>query len=226
MSDVYHAPVVLRQPSRRPFAHLSLQRYDDVHPMQTTDLATVRRALGTSDPLPRNPLSPDRAAVAGIFHHTRGAGTLEILLIRRAERKGDPWSGHMAFPGGRWTPGDGDLLATARRETWEEVGIALEQAELLGHVADVRAHLVGTVVRPFFFAVPELPSLNLNHEVAETIWTPLDELRAGARDVRMPYPPHAPNVRLPAYDVEGHFVWGLTYKMLQALFAALDSVED
>ena len=49
-----------------------------------------------------------------------------VLLIRRAERAGDPWSGHMALPGGRYEPKDPDLLGTALRETVEEVGVALK----------------------------------------------------------------------------------------------------
>src|SRR5688572_27389789 len=60
-----------------------------------------------------------------------------ILLIRRAERAGDPWSGHMALPGGRREPGDLDLLATAIRETSEEVGIRLGSEQLVGTLEDV-----------------------------------------------------------------------------------------
>ncbi|HEU4700285.1 MAG TPA: NUDIX domain-containing protein, partial [Gemmatimonadales bacterium] len=50
-----------------------------------------------------------------------------MLLIRRAERAGDPWSGHMALPGGRHSRGDADLAATAMRETAEEVGVRLDR---------------------------------------------------------------------------------------------------
>src|ERR1017187_10973735 len=53
-----------------------------------------------------------------------------ILLIRRAERQGDPWSGHWSFPGGRRDPQDPDLLHTALRELDEECGIRLERQSL------------------------------------------------------------------------------------------------
>ncbi|MCA9639821.1 MAG: NUDIX domain-containing protein, partial [Myxococcales bacterium] len=65
------------------------------------------------------------AAVAAVLRPT-DADT-EVLLIRRAEHEGDPWSGHMAFPGGRHDPTDPDLLTTARRETLEEVGLDLSR---------------------------------------------------------------------------------------------------
>src|SRR5262245_34151321 len=73
----------------------------------------------------------ERAAVAAIL--LPRDDTFEILLIRRAERPTDLWSGHMAFPGGRRSPEDRDLLATAVRETEEEVGLDLARhGELVG----------------------------------------------------------------------------------------------
>lgn len=61
----------------------------------------------------------------------RAAGTTaEILLIKRATRATDKWSGHVAFPGGRQEPDDeGDTRYTAMRETWEEVGIDLAEQD-------------------------------------------------------------------------------------------------
>ena len=67
------------------------------------------------------------AAVALILLPTSD-GDLEALFIKRAEVEGDPWSGQMAFPGGRRDPVDDDLLATAARATLEETGIDLARA--------------------------------------------------------------------------------------------------
>ena len=79
-----------------------------------------------------------RAAVALILRE--GARGLEILFIRRAEHPHDPWSGQMAFPGGRAEPGEEDLRATAVRETAEEIGVDLETAaQCLGILDEVRA---------------------------------------------------------------------------------------
>ena len=52
----------------------------------------------------------------------------EILLIRRSQRADDPWSGHMAFPGGRSEPSDADLCATAIRETRAAPGREIQPA--------------------------------------------------------------------------------------------------
>src|SRR4051812_3842337 len=78
-----------------------------------------RRAFGdaplTQQPTPGSAPAIRRAAVAAILRDA--AEGPEILFIRRAEHPQDPWSGHMAFPGGREEPGDADLLETAIRET-------------------------------------------------------------------------------------------------------------
>jgi 8-oxo-dGTP pyrophosphatase MutT (NUDIX family) len=76
-----------------------------------------------------------RAAIALVLLEQESA--LEVLLIERAQRDGDPWSGHMALPGGHVEPSDSDLGATAERETFEEVGLDLQRwGERLGQLSD------------------------------------------------------------------------------------------
>src|SRR5438093_2935884 len=94
------------------------------------------------------------AAVAVVLHD--GNDGIEALCIHRAVRAGDVWSGQIAFPGGRRDPGDADLLATAIRETMEEVGVDLSSAERLGVLDDLYPRtpvLPPVVVRPFVFAL-------------------------------------------------------------------------
>src|SRR6266581_316587 len=79
-----------------------------------------------------------RAAVAVVLRE--GAEGAELIVIHRSHRRGDPWSGHMALPGGRQDAADRDLVATVTRETREEVGVDLERhGELLGNLDDLRA---------------------------------------------------------------------------------------
>src|SRR5450631_3467354 len=100
---------------------------------------------------PRRTLEPDRpqAAVALLLVSRPD----RLLLIRRAEREGDPWSGHLAFPGGKREAEDASLLVTAIRETAEEVGLRLAPESLLARLADVRARVNGYRVAQFVFAV-------------------------------------------------------------------------
>src|SRR5262245_28580055 len=79
-------------------------------------------ASDAGDPEPE-PADMLHASVALIV---RGRADLGVLLIKRAKREGDPWSGHMALPGGRRDPKDASLIETAAREAREETGVDLE----------------------------------------------------------------------------------------------------
>lgn len=162
-----------------------------------------------------------RAAVAAILRPDEDA--LSLLLIRRAEREGDRWSGHMAFPGGLHESYDRDLLATAIRETREEIGLDLEaHAELLGRLDDVQAggsrRPSGIIATPYVFALRETPPLEPNHEVAEIVWTPIAPLLAGETACTYDYPWQDVVMRLPGHKVGERVVWGMTYRMIEALF--------
>ncbi len=175
--------------------------------------------LSTSRPT-ELPLEPGdvHAAVAVILSDRPGAGTA-VLLIQRAIREGDPWSGHTAFPGGRVEPQDRSLADTARRETWEEVGLELDAEEIRGTGSDIRAWRQGrpapVIVRPILFQVARPPSLTLSNEVQKACWTPIDELTAERNRTT-----HSVHDRThPAIRTNELFVWGLTYRVLSQLFS-------
>jgi 8-oxo-dGTP pyrophosphatase MutT (NUDIX family) len=165
------------------------------------------------------------AAVAAIV--APAPGPLSVLLIRRAEHPLDPWSGHMAFPGGRRDPRDADLFQTACRETREEVGIDLaESGRYLGRLDDLpaigRLRPTGLVIRPHVFALAGRPDVRPNEEVAEALWAPLDAIARGDLDTSHRFTYEARDYEMPAFDVDGRIVWGLTYRMLSSLAALLD----
>lgn len=147
-----------------------------------------------------------------------------ILLIRRSERAGDPWSGHMALPGGRQGPAEPDLVTTAIRETAEEVGLVLRSEHLIGSLDDVvprTPSLPPIAVRPYVFALDRLAELTLNPEVAAARWVPLDLLL---------HPDTYHSVRLeirgerrefPAYRLDDSVVWGMTERILSGLLEHL-----
>jgi 8-oxo-dGTP pyrophosphatase MutT (NUDIX family) len=147
-----------------------------------------------------------------------------ILLIRRAERIGDPWGGHMALPGGRREPADADLRDTAIRETREEVGVQLETSDLAGALDDVVPRtpvLPPIAVRPFVFVVPTRPVLTANAEVAAASWITVDHLLHSTthHPVRLEVAGQSRLVQ--AYQLENAIVWGMTERILSSLLSRL-----
>ncbi len=189
------------------------------------DLPTIAARLAPSRAATHQPREGKHAAVAAVLR--AGTSGAAVLLIRRAERAGDPWSGHMAFPGGRRDAADRDLYATAVRETREEVGLDLEaHGTLLGRLDDVdartRAKRSGLTVTPFVFALERDVELTFDAtEVADALWAPLAPLAGGEAAGTLPYLIEGQTVELPCWHVQGRVVWGLTYQMLQSLFTVL-----
>ncbi len=143
-----------------------------------------------------------------------------VLLIRRAERAGDPWSGHMALPGGRRGAGDHDLVATAIRETAEEVGLSLGTEELIGGLDDVVPRtpvLPPIAVRPFVFVLPRAPRLTLNPEVAAAHWVPLEHLLLARTYHPVRIEIRGESREMPAYHLEDAVIWGMTERVISGL---------
>jgi 8-oxo-dGTP pyrophosphatase MutT (NUDIX family) len=161
-----------------------------------------------------------RAAVSVVV--LDGESGLEILFIRRAEHPDDPWSGQMAFPGGRAEPGDADLLATAMRETLEETGIDLRRdAELLGPLDEVRAMArmrpMDLAITPFVFRLRAAVTPTLSDEVRSLHWLPLDDLVRPDLRSTMDYTHRDGVLRFPCLRVQDLVIWGLTYRMFLGL---------
>ncbi|HXQ20132.1 MAG TPA: CoA pyrophosphatase [Candidatus Acidoferrales bacterium] len=147
----------------------------------------------------------------------------EFVVIRRSHRDDDPWSGHMALPGGRQDPADRDLFMTATRETHEEVGIDLQQyGELLGHLDELRAigrgRPLDLVITPFVCAVTAPVSLTPNHrEVQQAFWLPLAALRRREAQGSFRHEINGQPMEHQAFIYQGHTIWGLTYRILTQL---------
>jgi 8-oxo-dGTP pyrophosphatase MutT (NUDIX family) len=167
------------------------------------------------------------AAVAAILRETEGAPGAELFFIRRAEHPSDPWSGHIAFPGGRRDPEDASLLATAIRETREEVGIDLTAGDLLGRLPDVpaftRSKRGQLVVTPFVFALRRDVAVVPNIEVATTLWVPVATLAGekGRSTFKLDYGGQVYDMPCIHLDPGNHRLWGMTYRMLEMLLDAV-----
>jgi len=195
--------------------------------MNRLDLAWIRVRLGQHEPRAiAASLAPRRAAVACIFRNSTRSP--ELLFIRRSRQEHDPWSGHVAFPGGLVEPDDASPLHTARRETLEEVSIDLaECADLLGRLDDIIASAKGRVlpmaITPHVFALhaPISPHINRS-EVEELLWVPASMLLDPAYASTHPYELGGERYELPCFRVFDRVIWGLTYQMLLRLFVVLD----
>src|SRR6185503_14558552 len=127
---------------------------------------------------------PMRYAAIALIVRPSDAGEPELLMIKRAEHEQDPWSGHIACPGGRMEPGDRDLEQTAIRETWEETAIDLARdGRILGTLDDISPRtpsLPPLVIRPFVAVVKHEVTISASLEVAEAFWVPLAVIRETA----------------------------------------------
>ena len=181
-----------------------------------TAIDDVRRLLGTRRPVEASAQPGDQPAAVSMILHPTSDG-VEALFIKRAERAGDPWSGQVAFPGGRREPTDTDLLATAIRETHEEVGVELTGAMLLGALDDLQPRtptLPPVIVRPFVFAVADRPPLVVDEEVQRAFWIPFRRLAEPGlyRDVTITI--KGQQRTFPAYNLGDDVIWGMTERIL------------
>src|SRR5882762_7516614 len=178
-------------------------------------LATVRGALRDHRPQIVHAPNARPAAVALVL--LEGPQGLELILIKRAERGDDPWSGQIALPGGRYEVGDRDIEATAVRETSEETGVDLSGAERLGALDDLYPRtsvLPPVVVRPFVFALTQRADLVPSDEVQRAFWLPLGRLAEPGvrRDVTLTL--RDGRRAFPAYMVDEELIWGMTERII------------
>lgn len=184
----------------------------------------VRRALASRGPTRVADAVSSRAAVAVILRD--GQAGIQVLFILRAEHPDDPWSGQMAFPGGRAEPGETDLGATAVREVVEETGVDLTRdADALGSLDEIRAMARGRpvdlAITPYVFRLKGPAEVKPNDEVRSVHWIPLDELLGSRHRSTFDYVHEGTTVRLPCLRVDERVIWGLTYRMFSNLEALL-----
>lgn len=155
----------------------------------------------------------------------------ELLMIKRAELDRDPWSGHVACPGGRMEPGDRDLEHTALRETWEETGVDVERDGIvLGTLDDLwprTPRLPPIMIRPYVAVVREDVSIVPSPEVAAAFWVPLPALRERAAwAVRPVTVRNAGEWQVSTFQHGDYTVWGLTERVLRQFLERLGEPMD
>jgi 8-oxo-dGTP pyrophosphatase MutT (NUDIX family) len=190
-------------------------------------LDRIAAELGRREPRGAAPGSYEaEAAVSLLLRPAADARGVEFLAIKRAESAADPWSGHMALPGGRREQGDGSLWATAVRETREEVGVDVATVgRLLGRLDDVTPstrRIPAIAIRPFVVAVPAGQAAATSAEVERAVWVPLGVLVEDRH--RGTFRPGAGGGEYPAIEYGGHVIWGLTYRILSQFAEVLRQI--
>jgi len=186
-------------------------------------VARLIRSLAQHPPVVVQPEPEMRLAAILLALRARADGEPELLMIKRAEAEGDPWSGHIACPGGRMEPGDHDLAVTAVRETLEETGVDVARdGRLLGHLDDLSPRtpaLPPIVIRPYVALVRAGVEIVPSREVAAAFWVPISALRE-----RTAWGTDSVSVRGSTLEVSvfkhGEYtVWGLTERVLRQFLA-------
>ena len=186
-------------------------------------IAAIRDALAHQRPQAFEEETRHRAAVSLVLCEENAAA--HLLFIQRAEHPDDPWSGHIAFPGGRIEEDDASPRHAAERETLEEVGLDLDTADYLGHLADITAANFPVLVSGFIYHVGAHSTLTPNFEVRETFWMSLDKLSSPQRQVEHIFSLCGSERTFPAIDLLGPerpVLWGLTYRFVGRLLRLLD----
>jgi 8-oxo-dGTP pyrophosphatase MutT (NUDIX family) len=165
-----------------------------------------------------------RYAAIALVLRPNDEGDSDLLMIKRAEVERDPWSGHIACPGGRMDPTDRDLEHTAIRETWEETGIDLSRdGRILGTLDDITPRtptLPPIVIRPFIAVVRQDVTIVESPEVAEAFWVPMAAIRETARWGKALVPIRGVGDReVEVFRHGAYTVWGLTHRALTQFVA-------
>jgi 8-oxo-dGTP pyrophosphatase MutT (NUDIX family) len=166
----------------------------------------------------RAPGATDAAVLVAMFGHPARPGL--VFTERRRDLRRHP--GEISFPGGRQETPEEELLATALRESEEEIGLAPAEVEVVGALPPVGTFVTGYKVHPFVGLIAEDLSFRPSpDEVAAVLLFRLEELRAGfamRRLLRRGVP-----IRTPTYVVGEHLIWGATARILTELLERLEA---
>ena len=192
-------------------------------------LDALKQQLEASSPAPGQPFQgqkkwyrslSQRAAVCMIAQDRPDLG-LSLLMIQRATVEGDPWSGQMAFPGGKQDADDPNITLTALREAEEELSINSEHLTRIARLSDILARPYRRMKRPMvvtplvFEAIDDI-AFSGNHEVADVLWVPFDTFHHDNRD-NLTWKKHGVELQLPCYHYQDKTIWGLSLMMIDEL---------
>ena len=192
-------------------------------------ITAQERMTGRVLPMPGEiPESARQGAVLALLYPVDSV--LTLLLMKRAADS-SAHSGQVSFPGGKCDPEDADLVATALREAWEEVGLPANHIEIIGALSSLYIPVSNFNVHPFMAYTSVKPELTPSpDEVEYIIEVPIAELFHPERITKMivTSPADKSFVRkVPAYKLQDETViWGATAMMISELQMLLEEYEQ
>jgi 8-oxo-dGTP pyrophosphatase MutT (NUDIX family) len=187
------------------------------------NLAGIADILANHQPEVLAAGSRGHAAVSMILKE--GPLSPEVLFIIRSEHAQDPWSGNIAFPGGRLNQEDETPQQAAERETFEELALDLAQARYLGRLNDLYGATMPVLVSCFVYRLLEPATLQPNHEVAATFWSPLARLLESERQQHRSFFYRGEERTHPVVQLlekQQPLLWGITYRLMHGFFELCD----
>jgi 8-oxo-dGTP pyrophosphatase MutT (NUDIX family) len=186
--------------------------------------AAAERCKGTGAVIPEDA----REAAVAVLFTGETLPDYSVLLMRRAFRETDRWSGQIGLPGGHAEEEDADLIATARRESREEVGIDPLDGEGAVHIGSLppvqatsRAQRLPLYITPIVFYRPAVEEPVCGPEADEAFWLPITPASNGSLHEDYRYEHEGLVHKLPSWNFEGRTIWGMTHGILHRFFDAL-----
>lgn len=176
-------------------------------------LKTIRKRLAGFEPRRFPSDQPQAGVLIALTDHVSDP---EVILTKRAARL-STHSGEIAFPGGKHDETDADLLTTALREAEEEVGLSPDDVDVVGPLGQVMSKH-GLQVTPWVGIVPQdIPLIPNPGELDEVFKVPLSFFMRDQRYCTDEIQFRGKTMYVPAWEFNGHIIWGLTAYMLVEL---------
>ncbi len=138
-----------------------------------------------------------------------------MVLMTERSKTMNHHAGEISFPGGTWEQKDGDLLATAIRETREELGLEISKSMVIGQLRPVTTLNSGFKIIPFITILDTLPKILPSSEIASILQIPLLPLLQTIENDKDPL--HRSILEMYTFKFDNHLIWGASARMLKQI---------